>query len=327
MPTVPLRAWCALVLASATGCGRVAYDARDARGGMDAAILGALDAPGIDAPSMDAAVPGDGPDAPAPDAPAPDAPFALPDAPFSDVPPALLDAPSMDAAFVFPDAPFPSADADGCEHVEASGPIARTTGHTALGTGPFTFEAWVRTPSSLASGVAILLGNRDAGPPHRGYLFGFYSGQPFVQLSDTPNIRCGPTLADEGWHHVAFERDGAGALSCFVDFVAYAPDTSTSTRDLPMIASLVVGDDTVSSTPFAGGLWMARTWSVERSAGALAASSTTRFDPGTPALLFQAWLAAPIGGSAVSLYSNTVVEGAAALETWAVFTSGCPLVP
>ncbi len=233
--------WVPVVLAAgwgAAGCGRVSYLTEDASVRADA--------------SMDAPRPIDALDV-SRDALSPDS--------FS-----AVDAFSATDAFS-PDA-FSATDASSsgtCNHIEASGAIATYPGHPAIGTGPFTMEAWVRTPSTLATRVAIVLGAREATTPYSGYLFGLYDGQLFVQLSDTPNIRCGPVLADDVWHHVAFVRDAANNLLCYVDFVMYTPDITSSTRDLPRVTSLVIGEDSVTTgSPLDGGLWMARVFSTRR---------------------------------------------------------------
>lgn len=337
--TRPALAWFArallLVTWSTSGCGRALYASSDASGGLDARDeLDATvdrDAPPetpSDAGSLDA--PTELIDAPLPDAPFLfDAPF--PDAPFPDVTIAF-DAPFPDA-YLGLDAPLPDvgvdarADAGPCAHVETSGEAVSLPGHVAIGTGPFTFEAWVRAAPS--GGYQQILGDRTGAPgSHRGYLFGIFSnGQPYVQLSDTPNHLGCPRVDDATWHHVAVTRDATNTVTCFVDFVAGAMSPATSSRDLPYQSTVLVGEDPVNRTsPFDGGLYMLRVWLVARSGPEMAADALTPLAPGSGPLVLEAPMDREDGGRLSAFVRTPTSTGSESglMTPMASVVGGCP---
>lgn len=303
-----------------TGCGRVRYLTSDAS--LDAHDVprdtGSLDAAHMDAARADAASidvgPIDGGEEPGFDTGTPDTGVD------ASVPPDTgHDASSFDA--------FVPIDArDGCFHLSSPVGIVRTSGHGALGTGEFTFEAWVRDPTSL-TGASVVIGNRRRpGTSFEGYLFGLLYGRTFVQLTDTPNHECGPTLTTDGlWHHIAFWRDSLGSLGCSVDFVTYTPDVPTSSpRSLPAVLDLVVGDDSSGvSAAFGGDIQMARTWSTRRDVAGLRATAYTPA-AGTSGLAFEAWFAGPPSDLA-QLYSPTRGTYDERLMVEARWGTGCPV--
>ncbi|MBX7196946.1 MAG: LamG domain-containing protein [Sandaracinaceae bacterium] len=245
---------------SAWGCGRAHYgDIDSGAPGLDAAIdAGHLDA-AIDAGALDASQP----DATQPDATPPDA---------------TLDG-SFDAA----------GDAPGCMYTNTADVVATFADHRAIDTGPFTFEAWVRSTSTRV--VQIVLADRTSGTS--GYLFGLYGGRPFVQLSGTPNVLCGRSVADGAWHHIAVERDGAMRLSCAVDFAPFTTSEASSDRALPHGTELRIGQDSTTTTsPFIGDLFMIRAWSVARSLEELSTSALGSVGP-QAGLLFEAGMNDP----------------------------------
>ncbi len=298
------------------GCGRVQYETGDAPRGMDAAIERDAAVDDDVVVSLDAQPdPGDAaldalvlpPDAPRPDATALDA--------------LALDAAPLDAR----------SDAGPCSHVETIGEVVSFPGHVALGSAPFTFEAWVRTAAT--GGYQQILGDRVGGGPgsYRGYLFGIFNiGQPYVQLSDTPNHLAAMRVDDGAWHHIAVTRGDSGRLTCYVDFVPFDMTDSPSLRDLPEQPTLVVGEDPANrSSPFRGGLYMVRTWNVARTPAELRASAVTPLAPGPGSLVFEAPLDVVSGGTLSAWVrgpvSSSVVRAAATPAVSVV--AGCPSPP
>lgn len=271
-PWVRRRAFaCVLLLSLSLGCGRVQYAAAgDAAEGIDADVLDT----GPDARAFDVFAPDGG----ALDAFAPDA-FA--DDTFADD--TGLDAFAPDAfaldAFTGRDA------ASTCAAVETTGEVARFPDHDAIGTGDFRFEAWLRT---VQPGVTVVLSNRSPAP-HTGYLFGVYADDPFVQISDVPNIRTGTAITDGTWHHVAFVRD-AGTIVAYVDGGPVAVDFPMAPRALPRAGEIFLGADTATGgSPYVGTLHTVRVWRVARSEAELRASWSGSVGD-HPDLLFEAML-------------------------------------
>lgn len=194
-------------------------------------------------------------------------------------------------AFVIPDA-FTNPDAFAgyprplrvCESTSLTGELGSFDPIGHIGTGPFTFETWLKTADTS---VSVIVGYRD--PGEVGLLFGMYGGSPFVQLRGVPNITVGRVVSDNVWHHVVVRRDTAGHLTALVDLTAASLDYTASLRDIDPVASrLVVGADSASpgSAPYTGQLRLVRIWNRELTDVELRAQAQTVLGP-TTNLLFE----------------------------------------
>ena len=171
-----------------------------------------------------------------------------------------------------------------CRSTSLNGELANFDRIGSIGTGPFTFETWVKT---VDTSVSVMVGYRD--PGEIGFLFGMYGGSPFVQLRSVPNITVSRVVNDNIWHHVAIRRDGAGNLSALVDFTNGALDFVVSTRDIDSVSSrLTIGADsaTAGESPYVGQLRLVRIWNRRLSDEEVVSYAQTVLGP-TTNLLFE----------------------------------------
>ena len=171
-----------------------------------------------------------------------------------------------------------------CNSTSLSGELANFARIGSIGTGPFTFETWLKT---VDGSVSIIVGHRD--PDAVGFLLGLYGGSPFVQLRSVPNIAVARVVNDDLWHHVAVRRDDVGNLSALVDFTPASLDFAVSSRDIdPVSALLHVGSDSSSSggSPYLGQLRLLRIWNRRLSDAELTSNARTVLGP-TSRLLFE----------------------------------------
>ena len=171
-----------------------------------------------------------------------------------------------------------------CNSTSLSGELANFDRIGSIGSGPFTFETWLKT---VDGAVSIIAGYRDPGAV--GFLFGMYGGSPFVQLRSVPNIRVARVVTDDVWHHVVVRRDGAGNLSALVDFTPELLDLMSSIRNIdPVSARLYVGSDsaTPGSSPYLGQLRLLRIWNRQLSDAEVMSNARTVLGP-TSGLLFE----------------------------------------
>ncbi|HEX8438307.1 LamG domain-containing protein [Archangium sp.] len=99
--------------------------------------------------------------------------------------------------------------------------------HAALnfGTGPFSFESWIKVPSTASAGSYVLLDKRVSSPAWRGYTVGLYSQKLLLQLADGSYynyLSTGTVPTDGNWHHVAVtvNRTSTTGIQFYVDGVA-----------------------------------------------------------------------------------------------------------
>ena len=171
-----------------------------------------------------------------------------------------------------------------CNSTSLSGELANFDRIGSIGSGPFTFETWLKT---VDGAVSIIAGYRDPGAV--GFLFGVYVGSPFVQLRGVPNIIVARVVNDDLWHHVAVRRDGAGNLSALVDFTSASLDIVLSTSNIdPVSARLYVGSDSASpgSSPYRGQLRLFRIWNRRLSDAEVMSNARMVLGP-TSGLLFE----------------------------------------
>jgi hypothetical protein len=154
-----------------------------------------------------------------------------------------------------------------------------------IGTGPFTFETWLKTREPS---VSVIAGYRDPGPEEVGFLFGLYVDRAFVQLRSVPNRRSATVVSDGRWHHVVVRRNEVGELTALVDFVPVSVEFPTALRDIdPSSAMLHIGADSAGSgATYTGQLRLTRIWGCERSDERIEADAETVFGP-RDALLFE----------------------------------------
>jgi hypothetical protein len=102
-----------------------------------------------------------------------------------------------------------------------------------FGTGPFSFEGWIKVPSTANAGSYVLLDKRVSSPAWRGYTIGLYSGKLLLQLADGAYYNwtsTGTVPADGNWHHVAVtvNRTSLTGIQFYVDGVAVGSANPTA---------------------------------------------------------------------------------------------------
>jgi hypothetical protein len=102
-----------------------------------------------------------------------------------------------------------------------------------FGTGPFSFEGWVKLPSTANAGSYVLLDKRVSSPAWRGYNISIYSQKLLLQLADGAYynyLSAGNVPTDGNWHHVAVtvNRTSTTGIQFYVDGVAVGSANPTA---------------------------------------------------------------------------------------------------
>jgi len=102
-----------------------------------------------------------------------------------------------------------------------------------FGTGPFSFEGWIKVPGTASAGSYVLLDKRVSSPAWRGYNIGLYSGKLLLQLADGAYynyLSTGSVPTDGNWHHVAVtvNRTSTTGIQFYVDGVAVGSGNPTA---------------------------------------------------------------------------------------------------
>jgi hypothetical protein len=175
-----------------------------------------------------------------------------------------------------------------------------------IANGPFTLEAWVRVEQEGDAGTHMrLLSNRTG--VGVGLFFGFHAlwgGSAYKMLTVQMNNHnylvvnnglFGASLLDNDCHHVAAVRDAThvrfyvdgsymGQVGTFAEHTAYS-----------RAQQMMIGDDPVSSGPFAGELSHLRIWNYARTEQEIADGMHAAITGNTPGLLGYWPMAMPRG--------------------------------
>ncbi|MBU0470130.1 MAG: LamG domain-containing protein, partial [Nanoarchaeota archaeon] len=116
----------------------------------------------------------------------------------------------------------------------------------AIGTGNYTFEAWVKTNDSATTWQTIWNMKSAGGTIMLGfYVYNVpgYSRVGFFSDGASKSYGVNNNLSDNNWHHVAIVREGTGdnKLKFYVDGVYYGSNTDGSSHSAP--AAVYVGWD------------------------------------------------------------------------------------
>ncbi|MBU1632698.1 MAG: hypothetical protein KJ580_05810, partial [Nanoarchaeota archaeon] len=177
-------------------------------------------------------------------------------------------------------------DGKGAYQFNASPPSAisfNAANFPAIGTGNYTFEAWVKTNSSK-SYQAIWVAKNSGGS----YLLSFYiynnagsSGLAVINGGSGRYSDVNNNLLDNNWHHVAFVREGNGTnqLKFYIDSIHYGSKTDSFSQPAP--ASIFVGWTNNTSPPtydFNGTIDEVRLWNRSLSVEQILAIYNNRTD-------------------------------------------------
>lgn len=101
-----------------------------------------------------------------------------------------------------------------------------------FGTGNFSFESWIKVPSTAGAGSYVLLDKRVSSPAWRGISIGLYYQRLLLQLADGAYYNwtsAGTVPMDGNWHHVAVSvnRTSTTGIQFYVDGVAVGSGNPT----------------------------------------------------------------------------------------------------
>ena len=123
-----------------------------------------------------------------------------------------------------------------------------TSGWPAIGTGNFTFEAWVRSSSTKDWQTIFAI---------RNFYPGFYiAGGNTIKIWDGTTISgwTNLTINDGNWHHVAFVREGTGTDQFKFYFDGKPAGTNTYSNSISIGSSIAFGGSTTANEHFLGGI-------------------------------------------------------------------------
>ena len=146
---------------------------------------------------------------------------------------------------------IPSGGADGGAYYNWTGDgriIMDTSGWPAIGTGNFTFEAWVRSSSTKDWQTIFAI---------RNFYPGFYiAGGNTIKIWDGTTISgwTNLTINDGNWHHVAFVREGTGTDQFKFYFDGKPAGTNTYSNSISIGSSIAFGGSTTANEHFLGGI-------------------------------------------------------------------------
>jgi len=130
--------------------------------------------------------------------------------------------------------------AGGTNHVNITG----STSDFHTGSGAFTYEAWIKMPSSSSGNHYIFSSggstNNTAG------LFFVTGGKLALHNPASHGVTGTTTINDDVWHHVAAVHSGSGAITLYIDGKQEATGTASSGF------SISSGAVTIGSSPFSG---------------------------------------------------------------------------
>ena len=128
----------------------------------------------------------------------------------------------------------------------------------ALGTGDFTFEAWIKADPSQTAFPQIL-SNRLTGNAFSGFLLGIWSnGNPYIQLEGnnyTPPVGYFQDVRDNSCHHIAATRL-TDTVTFYIDGQFHGTRYVNTNKDITTTHDLWIGWDDPNSaqTPFHGNI-------------------------------------------------------------------------
>ncbi|MBU1974220.1 MAG: LamG domain-containing protein, partial [Nanoarchaeota archaeon] len=153
-----------------------------------------------------------------------------------------------------------------------------------IGTGNYTFEAWVKTISDKLWQTIWIMEDAD-----KHSLLGFYvytnsgTGGSRIYIANNDIYKASSinnNLIDGAWHHVAFVREGndTGQLKFYIDGVQHGTNTDAFSQPAP--ASIYVGWDNIGGAPadFNGTFDEVRLWNRSLSAEQILALYNNRTD-------------------------------------------------
>ncbi|MBY0425805.1 MAG: T9SS type A sorting domain-containing protein, partial [Cytophagales bacterium] len=201
-----------------------------------------------------------------------------------------------------------------------------------FGTGPFTFEAKIRSRRLTTGNIQVILSKRNT-TQSNGFMFGLWSdGHLWCQMMGAPNLGYdqGPTLLDGQCHHVTITRSNSGVIKFYIDGQMTYQVNSGLRNISDMAGPLRIGFDKFSSLPFDGIIGEIRLWNYERTLSQIQANLTSQLMV-EPGLVANYWLNGPFSSQNVtdaSGYGNTGVLGiSTAAESsdpaWYIGSSTC----
>lgn len=117
---------------------------------------------------------------------------------------------------------------------------------TAYASGPFTFEAWIKTTSTTAWAFFLTVNNNQGLCGNDG------STNRAVYVVGAGNNKDGSqSLSNGAWHHYVVTRDGSSNLLMYLDSVQIG---SWSSIGAPTATTLHIGCDSSSASPWLGSI-------------------------------------------------------------------------
>lgn len=149
---------------------------------------------------------------------------------------------------------------------------------SAIGTGNFAVETWVRTTNSARREIFFM----GTAATNQGFIVAINSGKLLIMTHSTTLITGTKVFNDDSWHHIAVVRNG-GTIYAYVDGVA---DGSAATT-----LNVVGGQSYIGSSPgrnaFVGEFAEFRVWNTNLSLAQINANRYTRIPYNTANLIAQ----------------------------------------